>query len=121
MQDAQTLDNAQGHLPDSAPDSAAESVRRDTREWSSDHPVNIRLSMPLGVGRYYLTIVGGKERRAPERLAEERKKHPLLTAGNVIVFAVVISLSTLAGFVVMRGMLWAVASFLQQQGSLIVN
>lgn len=117
MQDAQTLDDAQGGLPDSA----AENARRDGRAWTSDHPVNIRLSIPLGVGRYYLTIVGGKERRAPERLADERKKHPLLTAGNVLVFAVVIALSSLAGLVVMRGMLWAAASFLQQQGSLIIN
>ena len=117
MQDAQTLSDSHAHLPDSA----TESVRRDAREWSSDHPVNIRLSIPLGIGRYYLTIVGGKERRAPERLADERKNHPLLKAGNVLAFAIVIALSTLAGVVVMRGMVWAAASFLQQQGSLILN
>ena len=117
MQEAQTLGDTQGRLPESA----VESGRQDAKAWGADHPVNIRLSIPLGIGRYYLTIVGGKERRAPERLTDERKKHPLLTAGNVIVFAVVLALSTISGLVAMRAILWAAASFLQQQGSLIIN
>ena len=32
--------------------------------WESNHPINLRLSFPFIFGRYYLTIVGGKERRA---------------------------------------------------------
>ena len=36
--------------------------------WSNDHPVNIRLSIPLLAGRFYLTIVAGRERRSAERL-----------------------------------------------------
>ncbi len=50
------------------------------------HPVNLRLSIPLPVGRYYVTLVAGKERRSADRLASERRKHPLLTFGNVAVF-----------------------------------
>jgi hypothetical protein len=50
------------------------------------HPVNLRLSIPLPFGRYYVTLVAGKERRDAERLASERRKHPLLTFGNVAVF-----------------------------------
>ncbi len=46
------------------------------------HPVNLRLSIPLPFGRYYVTLVAGKERRGAERLASERRKHPLLTFGN---------------------------------------
>ncbi len=50
------------------------------------HPVNLRLSIPLPFGRYYVTLVAGTERRGAERLASERRKHPLLTFGNVAVF-----------------------------------
>ena len=50
------------------------------------HPVNLRFGIPLPFGRYYVTLVAGKERRGGERLASERRKHPLLTFGNVAVF-----------------------------------
>ena len=50
------------------------------------HPVNLRLSIPLPFGRYYVTLVAGKERRGAERLASERRKNPLLTFGNLAVF-----------------------------------
>ncbi len=54
--------------------------------WGNDHPVNLRFSIPLPFGRYYVTLVAGKERRSADRLASERRKHPLLTFGNVAVF-----------------------------------
>ncbi len=54
--------------------------------WGNDHPVNLRFSIPLPFGRYYVTLVAGKERRGAERLASERRKHPLLTFGNLAVF-----------------------------------
>ncbi len=50
------------------------------------HPVNLRLSIPLPFGRYYVTLVAGKERRSADRLVSERRKHALLTLGNVAVF-----------------------------------
>ncbi len=52
--------------------------------WSSHHPVNIRLSIPLFARRYYLTVIAGTEQRSTERLGEEREKHPLATTGNMI-------------------------------------
>ena len=52
--------------------------------WESNHPVNLRLSIPLLPKRYYLTIVAGKERRGPERLAAERLNHPIRTKGNIV-------------------------------------
>ena len=52
--------------------------------WGNDHPVNIRLSIPVFFARYYVTIVAGKERRSRERLASEYKKHSLLKVGNVL-------------------------------------
>ncbi len=54
--------------------------------WGNDHPVNLRFSIPLPFGRYYVTLAAGNERRGTERLASERRKHPLLTFGNVAVF-----------------------------------
>lgn len=64
------------------------------REWSSDHPLNIRVSVPLGVGRYYITLVAGKERRARARLAMDRTQHPLDTPGNVLFLAFVTMIAT---------------------------
>ena len=66
--------------------------------WSS-HPVNIRLTIPLLFRNYYVTIVGGPERRSRERRISERKKNPLLVLGNIVVFFVtgtVVGLAALA-------------------------
>ena len=65
-----------------------------SREWSSAHPINLRLSLPLVFGRYYVTIVAGRERRSAARLAEERKKHPVATAGNLLFL---VTIGTVAG------------------------
>ena len=48
------------------------------------HPINIRISFPLFDGRYFITVVGGMEKRAGERLSRERRMFPLRTAGNVL-------------------------------------
>lgn len=47
-------------------------------------PVNIRLSVPILRWRFYFAITGGQERRGTERLAAERRHHPLRTPGNVL-------------------------------------
>ncbi len=54
-----------------------------------DHPVNIRLSIPVFFARYYVTIVAGKERRSRERRPSEYRKHSLLKVGNVLVIVAV--------------------------------
>lgn len=64
------------------------------RPWNSDHPINIRLSLPLFFRRYYVTLVAGQERRNLMRRTEERRKHPLGTTGNILAF---IALGTVAG------------------------
>ena len=70
-------------------DNSSASVRKAPggEPWGNDHPVNIRLSIPLLFGRYYVTIVAGKERRSGERLASEREKHPLMKLGNLVLMA----------------------------------
>jgi len=57
------------------------------RVWVA-HPVDIRVSLPLPFGRYYLTLVAGPERRAQPRLSVEREQHPLRTFGNFAFFFV---------------------------------
>jgi hypothetical protein len=97
----------------------ADSLRRaasGVRPWSSDHPINLRLSIPSPFGRFYLTLVAGRERRNPERRAEERRRHPLVTLGNMIFlfsFGMVLGLAFLA--MVQLGLVYV----LEQQGILI--
>ncbi len=80
------------------------------------HPVNLRLSIPLPFGRYYVALVAGKERRSGERLASERRKHPLLTLGNVAVFFV---LGTVCGLAVLALFQLASAYLLTELGIMV--
>lgn len=48
------------------------------------HPVDLRLSLPFFKWRFYLTVVGGAEQRAPGRRAQDRQQYPVATAGNVL-------------------------------------
>ena len=66
------------------------------------HPLDIRITIPLFVRRYYITIVAGPERRSAERLARERKKHPLLTAANVLVMLVFSTICGLGMFTLLQ-------------------
>ena len=58
------------------------------RNWGGPHTINIRLTIPLLVSSFYLTIVAGRERRSTERQRGERRLHPLLKIGNVVMFLV---------------------------------
>jgi hypothetical protein len=60
------------------------------RGWNG-HKVDIRLSLPLPFGRYYLALVLGPERRRPERRATESAARRLMTAANMaFVLAIVV-------------------------------
>ncbi len=83
--------------------------------WGNDHPVNIRLSIPLIFGRYYVTLVAGKERRSGERQASERKKHPLMKLGNIVVMA---ACGTLCGLVAFSMFQLATAYVLLRSGTM---
>ena len=74
----------------------------ERENWSSDYLINLRLSLPLLFGRYYLTIAVGKERRSAERRAQERQKHPLVTAGNLAALGVLASILFLGTLALMR-------------------
>ena len=54
----------------------------------ASHPVDIRLSIPLPWGRFYLAIAGGHDRRNPARRARDRRLRPLTTTGNSLFFGI---------------------------------
>jgi len=60
------------------------------------HPVNIRFSLPLMLGRFYITVVGGTEKRSPQRRARERRESPVGTLSNIFFFLGVAVLFCLA-------------------------
>jgi hypothetical protein len=74
-------------------------IRRaaDDRAWTYDHPVNVRLSVPLPFGRFFLGIVAGRERRNAVRLQSERLANPLATPGNLVLLAAAVGVLILAG------------------------
>jgi hypothetical protein len=78
-----------------------EAARRS--QWGR-HPLDIRLGLPLFAQRYYLVIVGGRERRSPERRRRDREEHPLLRPGHLALAAL---LATLALGIV--GLAWGSA------------
>jgi len=86
--------------------------------WGNDHPVNIRLSIPLLVGRYYVTLVAGKEHRSGERLASESKKHPLMKLGNLVVMA---ACGTICGLLALSMFQLAIAYILFRSGSMTLG
>ena len=49
-------------------------------------PVNIRFTVPFFKSEFYITVVGGEEKRNAERRAQERHKYPLRTIANVFFF-----------------------------------
>jgi len=60
---------------------------QETRRSARSGPVDIRLTIPLLRWRFYVAFVGGRERRGEDRLALERRLHPVRTRGNLL-FAV---------------------------------
>lgn len=48
------------------------------------HPVDIRFSIPLPFGRYYVALVLGPERRNEERRRTESESRPVMTAANIL-------------------------------------
>lgn len=53
------------------------------RDWGR-HPLNLRVSLPTPFGRWYVTLIAGRERRRKERLIEDREKNPLTTMPNLM-------------------------------------
>ncbi|MDP6428483.1 MAG: hypothetical protein QGH73_06815 [Rhodospirillales bacterium] len=77
-----------------------EAIYRAAEENAWDrHPVNIRFSLPIVRRRYFLTVVGGEEKRSAERRAHEKNRYPLRTAANVFFFIGIAAIFYLIGIV----------------------
>ena len=64
-----------------------EAIRKAVCDPALRHPpVNIRLSLPVFGRRYFLTVIGGTERRSPERRAQEKRRYPVRTVSNFVFF-----------------------------------
>lgn len=93
---------------DTAPFAAHESAEGEDaasaegESWSGRHAINLRLTVPLLSARYYLTIVGGKERRSPRRRSDERQKNPVATRWNIAFLAALGLITGLALFTVIQ-------------------
>jgi hypothetical protein len=74
-------------------DNTAAQIDPLTGLFESTHPVDLRLSLPLPGRPVFFSLIAGRERRSPRRLAVERHQHPLRTFGNIVFM-----LSNLTGF-----------------------
>ncbi len=69
------------------------------RPWRK-HPIDIRLTAPLGSRRLFFTLVAGADKRNPNRRAKDREIHPIRTASNMLfIGAAVVALYAIAGVV----------------------
>ncbi len=116
-----SLERQHERLEQESPEGLGDTSSASPREtpggepWGNVHPVNIRLSIPLLFGRYYVTVVAGKERRSGERLASERKKHPLMKLGNLVVMA---GCGTICGLAALSMFQLAIAYVLLRSGTM---
>ncbi|MDH3663873.1 MAG: hypothetical protein OEU92_28305 [Alphaproteobacteria bacterium] len=83
------------------------------REWSSNHAINLRVSIPLLFGRWYVTLVAGPEKRSKQRRVEERSKHSLETGGNLMFLFSIGTISTalillVTALVLVHGFGWSI-------------
>lgn len=59
------------------------SIAAADRPWKT-HPVDIRFTIPLPFGSFYVTLVAGRERRSTARRVVDGRSRPLLRFGNVM-------------------------------------
>ena len=83
------------------------------REWAKQHPINLRVTLPLPFKRWYVTLVAGPERRSDERLQQEREQHPLDTLPNLMLLLSIGIVSTTAlllitAIVLIQGFGWSI-------------
>ena len=92
MTDSQTMTQHPALDEGQDPTSAVNRVDKadKAKEWSADHAINIRVTIPFFVKSYYVALVAGTERRNPNRRKKEQKKHPILTVLNLSFLGVMI-------------------------------
>ncbi len=91
-----------GPLASDAPAGAEVAAPAKSESWAGNHAINLRLTLPTPFGRYYVTLLTGKERRSPQRQEVERRKHPLVTTANLAFLATLGIVTGLALFAVIQ-------------------
>ena len=101
-----SIDEAAGEPLAALPEEAREGLTEalGAGRWRR-YLIDIRLSLPLVLSRYYITIVAGRERRSGARRSRDRDRHPLRTAGNLAFLLIVVV--TLYGSAVLAALLWS--------------
>jgi hypothetical protein len=111
--------NTQSDVLDEGPtvrEGIAPGDQAKAKAWTSEHPVNIRVSLPFFSRRFYLTLVAGHERRPIERLRSERSENPLATRANIIFLG---ACGVVAGLAVVSIFQMLSVSLLQEIGIVI--
>ena len=80
-------------IRDNLTDETREALRHaaaETRatDWSQVHGIDVRYSLPLPGGRYYLRILAGPERRPVVRVLKDRRHNRLRTFVNILMIGV---------------------------------
>jgi hypothetical protein len=73
-------------------------------EWQN-HPVDVRISVPIPIIPFYLVLLAGEERRSKQRRQHEKSLYPFLTTGNIfllLLFAFIIISGTISSFLVIK-------------------
>ncbi len=56
-----------------------------------EHPIHVRLSLPLLFARYYLVVLIGRDRRLGTQRAEAKRKHTLSVSGVLLFLFLTVS------------------------------
>ena len=113
------MDRIADMLADEAEESTSNAAHPGTKPtsqrtaWAGQHPINLRVTLPLPFRRWYVTLVAGPERRSNERLMQEREKHPLDTLPNLMFLLSIGIVSTtalllLTAVVLIQGFGWSI-------------
>ena len=76
---------------------AAIRAAAQTTNWSGQHPIDLRLSLPAAFGGLFVALVVGREQRHPVRRARDRALHSPYSTGNLLFCAGIIAVAGLAG------------------------
>ena len=60
------------------------------------YPINLRITIPFLPRSFFVTVIIGQEKRGPDRLREERRRHPINTWGNVLAVTIALGVVSIA-------------------------
>ncbi|WP_427160855.1 hypothetical protein ACQFX9_04295 [Aliinostoc sp. HNIBRCY26] len=84
--------------------------------WTSNHPLDLRFTLPIPGLRFYMVLIGGPERRSKERLQEGKVLHPLWTTSNILFFVGLLAAFGICMYPILPA-LFSLASSIVRQGN----